>query len=329
MRELPDIRSVARVRPARLYKLWEGLGYYTRARHLHEAAQVILSDHGGEFPERYEEILALPGIGRYTAGAICSIAFNQSTPVLDGNVTRVLTRLFDIDDDPQKATTKARLWRLAKVMVGQAADERADHRSARTRLCTGNCSLLNQSLMELGAVICTPRQPQCVRCPAQAHCQAYRKDRVLELPRRRSRARITHQRHAVFVVEYRGCFLVRQRPTGTVNAHLWEFPHIEVGSQPFDTPTLARVAIGIRADRLEPLCTVKSVITRYQITQHAFRVQVERFGRTPSGHRWLRLPALESRAFSSAHRRILAVLRRPTLSKSSHNRNRINSCIDL
>src|SRR5947207_2187106 len=120
MRELPTVQSLARARPEKVLKLWEGLGYYTRARNLQTAARMIVARHGGHFPERFEDVLALPGIGRYTAGAICSIAFNQPMPVLDGNVTRVLARIFGIEKNPKEKETNAQLWNLAQGLVSGA-----------------------------------------------------------------------------------------------------------------------------------------------------------------------------------------------------------------
>src|SRR5262245_2633220 len=117
MRDLPTLDSLAKARPEKILKLWEGLGYYSRVRNLHQAAQLIATRHGGRFPERFEEILALPGIGRYTAGAICSIVFNEPKPVLDGNVIRVLTRVFAIKDNPTEKAANAKLWQLAEQLV--------------------------------------------------------------------------------------------------------------------------------------------------------------------------------------------------------------------
>src|ERR1700761_3320382 len=149
MRELPTIELLAKANPQKIHKLWEGLGYYTRVRNMQRAAQIIVNEQAGNFPDDFESILNLPGIGRYTAGAICSIAFNQPTPILDGNVMRVLTRVFGISENPRDKKANAQLWELAEQLVALAAPKRSE----------GGCSHLNQSLMELGALICTPREP--------------------------------------------------------------------------------------------------------------------------------------------------------------------------
>ena len=243
MRELPTIEAVASASPDKIHKLWEGLGYYTRARNLQKAAKQILEKYDGKFPRNFDDVLALPGIGRYTAGAICSIAFNQPTPILDGNVIRVLTRVFGIGKNPREKKTNAQLWRLAEELVAHAASSPSICRRRRKeshstsissqRLLTSSptCANLNQSLMELGALVCTPRNPQCEICPVKKLCVAFREGRIGELPNLGKREAATARRFVAFVVERNGRFLVRQRPAGVVNAHLWEFPNVEIGAR--------------------------------------------------------------------------------------------------
>src|SRR5690348_10038681 len=180
MRELPTIEAVAKASPAKIHKLWEGLGYYTRVRNLQKAAQMILEKHDGKFPETFEEVLELPGIGRYTAGAICSIAFNQPTPILDGNVIRVLTRVFGIAENPRDKKTNEHLWTLAEQLVTHAALSNRKSKIGNRKFPA--CSHLNQSLMELGALICTPREPKCGACPISKQCFAHQKNRVADFP---------------------------------------------------------------------------------------------------------------------------------------------------
>ena len=306
MRELPGVQALAHAKPERVLKLWEGLGYYTRARNLHMAARFLAAHRRAQFPREFSEVLALPGVGRYTAGAICSIAFNQPTPVLDGNVTRVLARLFEIDADPREGATQAVLWRFAETLVTQAAAEATDYRSARTRHCAGNCSLLNQSLMEFGAVICTPRQPRCSACPLRAHCLAFKAGRVAELPRVRPRDSVTARHFLAVVAGHRGHFLVRQRPAGTINGQLWEFPALEVDGRRLSPQQSALALLGTMPDRLSPLCTVRHTITSSRITLHAFSAKL-RSRRVVQGSagRWLTLRELARLPFPSAHRQVL------------------------
>lgn len=263
MRALPDIQSLARASEQKVLKLWEGLGYYTRARNLQRAAK-LLGD--GDFPRTYDEILELPGIGRYTAGAICSIAFNQPTPVLDGNVARVLSRLFATNDG---------LWEAAAKLVS----------------ITPRCGALNQALMELGAVICAPRQPNCPECPVRALCLARKLGRVKDFPAKAPRPATIKRRFAVFVYQHKGRYLVQQRPVGMVNARLWEFPNVEL----FDRA----LPPGQR------LCAFQHTITRYRIAVEAFLIHE----RPRTSGKWLPLPRLDALPFSSAHRKILVALR--------------------
>ncbi|HEU5126184.1 MAG TPA: A/G-specific adenine glycosylase [Verrucomicrobiae bacterium] len=330
MRELPTIESLAGASSEKIHKLWEGLGYYTRVRNMQKAAQFIIAHHAGKFPEKFDDVLALPGIGRYTAGAICSIAFNQPRPIIDGNVIRVLTRVFAIAEDPRDKATNARLWNLAEELVAHVAHpsrlrvRRAsrsvlqpggetppklaggDACATETSACnTNSCSSLNQSLMELGALICTPRSPQCLICPIVKHCCARQLNRVEDFPNLGKRVEITERRFAAFVVEHEGSFLVRQRPADVVNAHLWEFPNVELPQSKTEVIDLAKTVLGFAPKTFESLGTIRHSITRYRITLEAFSVNgIQKPRRLPSGH-WLPLTELQKLSFPSAHRKIL------------------------
>jgi A/G-specific adenine glycosylase len=279
MKELPTVEVFARARPQKVLKLWEGLGYYTRARQAHTAAKLIMQEHGGKFPREFEQILALPGVGRYTAGAIGSIAFNQPQPILDGNVIRVLCRIFGIEGNPRDKETNAALWDLAAQLVA---------------VFPKRCSELNQSLMELGALVCTPRQTKCPDCPARRHCAAYRTGRVAELPALPARAAATERRFVAFVARKEDRFLVRQRPAGVVNAHLWEFPNVEAPEKDSQFDILQE----------QPVCRVRHSITRYRILLEAFPAQANK--RTAGD--WKTIAQLRRLPFASAHRKILETM---------------------
>jgi A/G-specific adenine glycosylase len=258
MRELPTTESLANASSEKIHKLWEGLGYYTRVRNMQKAARDILENHGGIFPKTFDDVIDLPGIGRYTAGAICSIAFNQPTPILDGNVIRVLTRFFGIAENPRDKKTNEQLWQIAKELVGRAKTakvskvEKNISSSPTSHPSRDNsCSFLNQSLMELGALICTPRSPQCAICPAKKLCVARKKNLQEQLPNLGKRTEITQRRFAAFILERDGRILVRQRPAGVVNAHLWEFPNIELINGTSDVSAAAREVLGITPQRLD------------------------------------------------------------------------------
>jgi A/G-specific adenine glycosylase len=312
MRALPTIAALAKAKPQTLHKLWEGLGYYTRVRNLQRAAKVIVKQHGSRLPSDFETLLALPGIGRYTAGAICSIAFDQPQPILDGNVMRVLTRSCGIAGDPRERKTNARLWQLAQEMVLQAAKlgvptSTSPHAPRTTHHAPRTCSEFNQSLMELGALVCTPRQPRCGFCPIAKHCVAYRQDRVHQLPGLSRRIRATPRRFVAFIAQRRGLFLVRQRPAGVVNAHLWEFPNLELPPADSDLRRAARRALGVLPRTLELLATIKHSITRYRITLEAYQISGREAARIPAETqgRWLGHSRLSQLAFTSAHKQIL------------------------
>jgi len=316
--ELPTIAAAAKADSAKLHKLWEGLGYYTRVRNLQKAAQVIVEKHGGKFPEKFEEVLALPGIGRYTAGAICSIAFNQPTPILDGNVIRVLTRLFGIAENPKEKETNTRLWQLAEELASHAKSQSRKENNSPLRAFAplredNSCSHLNQSLMELGALVCTPRNAQCLICPVKKLCVAFKEGRVDELPNLGKRETATARHFIAFAVERGGKFLVQQRPAGVVNAHLWEFPNVEITGTKPDLEAAFKKLFNLKPKAIQPLRTVKHSITRYRITLEAFSVSLAKRPVNTSG-RWLAPDEFDSLAFSSAHKKLASAAAKSILS---------------
>lgn len=322
MRRFPTVQVLADAPKDHVLKFWEGLGYYMRARNLHRAAQTIVTQHHGVFPREYQKILSLPGVGRYTAGAICSIAYNQPEPVLDGNVMRVLTRVFAIEKSPREARTNRRLWNLSEELVRLAAHSPSAERP---------CASFNQALMELGATICTPRQPKCTVCPIQNECRAFREGRTTELPKLRRGRAIIPRRVVAFVISNGERYLVRQRPAGSVNAHLWEFPNLETKSSAYDVATVARRCLGFLPRGVHSLCCLKHMITRYRIrldvfagtTTKAKNQSSSSYAWEPMGNfgfqtktpismsqttRWCTLKQLEKLAFPSAHRKIVKAL---------------------
>lgn len=305
MRELPTLTALAEASSERIHKLWEGLGYYTRVRNMQKAAQHIVANHSSDFPTNFEHVLALSGIGRYTAGAICSIAFNQPTPILDGNVIRVLTRIFAIDGNVRDKATNTQLWELSQELVSHARNATRKNVAPFMRESM-TCSHLNQSLMELGALVCTPRAPQCLLCPLSKSCVAFAQGRIGELPNLGTRTKITERQFAAFIWEQNGKYLVRQRPEGVVNAHLWEFPNVELESKT-DLRSAAQSLIGVAPETFSQLCTIKHSITRCRITLNAYKGQVKPSSTTPGI--WKTLPQLQKLAFTSAHKRILNLLR--------------------
>ncbi len=317
MRELPTIEALAKAREEKILKLWEGLGYYSRARNLHRAAREIQANRAGAFPTEFEQVLALPGVGRYTAGAICSIAFNQPTPILDGNVARVLARLFLLPGDPRKAKISGKFWEKAEALV------RCVHELGQTEKLAKNrpraCSSLNQSLMELGALICTPAKPLCVKCPVASLCRAHNDGLVDRFPQRASRPTTVKRREVVFVVRRSGRILLRRRPTGAVNAGFFELPAVELSPK---VPTAAAAArkLGLKLSGKGPLCRVQHTITRFRIHVEACEAavletrgksQTEESARsvirngTPKGCEWRSLRSLGTLPLASITRKVL------------------------
>jgi A/G-specific adenine glycosylase len=289
IRELPSVAALAKAKPERVLKLWEGLGYYSRVRNLQKAAQQIVQKHGGVFPSRFEEILELPGVGRYTAGAIGSIAFGLATPIVDGNVARVLARYLGLRGDPKSRETNAALWESAARLVKAAHD-------------FGACGDLNEALMELGATVCLPRQSECVRCPVQQKCFARKNGQTGELPEIAARPASEARVFRAALIRRGGKILVRQRPEGVVNAGFWELPNIEAGRE---TPAQSfQRLFGGSEFSSERLCDVKHTIMRFRISLEIFALEAGR----GSDCKWLKTINLGSVPLVNAHRRALAKL---------------------
>ncbi|MCG3137707.1 MAG: Adenine DNA glycosylase [Phycisphaerae bacterium] len=206
LERFPTIQSLAAAEQDEVLKYWAGLGYYSRARNLHSSAQQIVQQRGGKFPGSAEEWMQLPGIGRYTAGAICSIAQRQRQPILDGNARRVLSRWFALRAQPSPRTT-AKLWQLAEQVMPK-----------------NNCGDFNQAMMELGATICRPREPHCDTCPVTRYCQAFQQKIVQKIPVKKS-TRSTPTVHLICVaITHRHRMLIRRRPPRGLWGGLWELP---------------------------------------------------------------------------------------------------------
>ncbi len=209
MKAFPTIEKLAKAKLGKVLKLWEGLGYYSRARNFHKAAKIIASKHHGKIPSDYNILISLPGIGRYTAGAISSIAFNQPVALVDGNVSRVLTRIFDIHDDILKLETQKELYKIADQLVPPE-----------------NPGDFNQALMELGSLVCFPSMPNCGDCPLKNICLARRKGTQESLPVKSKQAPKKNVYIFAGIIRNREKILVRERPHTGIWGGLWELPNI-------------------------------------------------------------------------------------------------------
>jgi len=209
LQRFPTLSDLAEAPIESILQVWAGLGYYGRARNLHRAARILKEEFQGEVPPEPEVLERLPGIGPYTAAAIASIAFDKDVAVLDGNVTRVLCRVYGIDDDPKRPSTRRTLQALADRLLPK-----------------GNAAVFNQAVMELGALVCKPGRPECPSCPLRAICVAHAKDMTERLPSRSPRARIPLRVRVVAAIEVRGRLLFRRRATEGLLGGLWELPGV-------------------------------------------------------------------------------------------------------
>ncbi len=252
----PTVAALASADLDELLSLWQGLGYYARARHLLRAAQLIVTQHGGQVPDSRKALLALPGIGDYTAGAILSIAYSQAEPAVDGNVRRVLARLYDLELDADSPA--ARRW-FADVSASMLHTERAgDH---------------NQAIMEFGATLCAPRNPTCSSCPLASLCLAFARGTVLERPvRAPRRAAPTHELVAAHCEQDGRLLLVRRSPAGLLGG-LWELPNWAV---PAEAAPAVALAAALRAHVDTPLVGEELTLVRHAYSHFAVRVHVFR-----------------------------------------------------
>ncbi|HEX7594186.1 MAG TPA: A/G-specific adenine glycosylase [Anaerolineae bacterium] len=294
----PNIRALAAAPLDDLLKTWEGAGYYARARNLHRAAREIVARFGGKIPQTVDELLTLPGIGRYTAGAIASIAFNRDAPVLDGNVTRVLCRYFNIADDPKKAGTQKELWKLAEELLPH-----------------GKAGKFNQALMDLGATVCMPRSPACGACPLKRGCAARRLRIQAQLPAKRKKKALPHHQVAVGIIWKRCKILIAKRFERDLLGGLWEFPggHQEKGeSLAHCVQREVREELGITVKVEEEFAVVDHAYSHFRITLHAFHCRWRRGRPRAIGcaeWKWVSLRELARYAFPTANRRIIAELK--------------------
>lgn len=307
LRRFPTVRRLATAPLSRVLASWAGLGYYIRARRLHRTAKLIVRNYSGRFPDRYEDLLSLPGIGRYTAGAILSIAFGKKFPVLDGNVERVLARIMAVRSDIKAPACQKFLWAMAEDLVPARAP-----------------SEFNQSMMELGAMVCLPRQPQCGRCPVQSFCRAHRLNLETSIPQIRQSPN-TQQIHRVAAVirDQRNRVLLWQRQGKTQLRGFWEFPHFDLGDRELNSQPERRNYAALLEKRLRAsigqghrvsrsLCAFQHSITFRRIRLHAFEINLAEDSnlrhRENSAQRWVAVNHLKNHLYDSASLKILAAI---------------------
>jgi A/G-specific adenine glycosylase len=300
----PTTDALARARPDAVLRSWAGLGYYSRARNLHRAAKQIVARHGGEFPRRIEDALALPGTGNYTAAAVLSIAYGEPHAVLDGNVARVLARLGAIRGDLKQPKRWRALAEAAKALLpAQAAPAEC--------ACTRGAGTWNQAMMELGATVCTPRAPQCTACPVARWCRAHALGIALRLPEPRQKPKpVRLALSAAILLDPGGRTLLVQQKNlhRTLFSSLWHFPAVQSEMpEPDKLARYLRSAFGIRA-RLQVLPTTRHTVTFRRILLAPFLVRVAKLPSSKlaatGGARTPRLAEIERLPISSATKKI-------------------------
>lgn len=298
MKRFPSLRSLANASQEDVLKMWEGLGYYSRARNLHKAARIIANEMSGRFPSDYHDIIKLPGVGGYTAAAIGSLAFNQDRAVLDGNVIRVLSRLYAFTKDTRSTAAREELQQMTENL-----------------LIKGEAGSYNEAMMELGATVCLPMNPKCEVCPVVSACLAARSGRPTDYPVKAPRKKVPHIVVGAAVIRNRkGEVLIAQRREKDMLGGLWEFPggKQETGEtiQQCITREL-KEELGLNVQVEEFLTTVHHAYSHFTMDMHTY------FGRIKSGrprpihcqdYRWVRIPDLRDVPYSKADLNIIAEL---------------------
>lgn len=281
MTRFPTIETLAAASQEEVIKMWEGLGYYSRARNLHAAAKTIVAEYNGQLPATEADLSKIQGIGPYTRGAILSFAFRKKAAAVDGNVIRVLTRYFGICDDVHKSATVKKIWQIAKAIL---PDE-------EPWLCV-------EGLIELGATVCK-REARCWACPIAEGCTAFREGLQSRLPKNHKKRDSTSLVRAVFVIVHEGHFLLRKAEEGKVMEGLYEFPYREGKDQ--------EMPLKWSAKKIKNLPQVEHAFTRYKVRLYPALWQAnERF--VVDGHDWIFWKEMGLLPFSSGHRKILKML---------------------
>ncbi len=291
----PTVHSLASADEQDVLRLWEGLGYYRRARQLHAAARVIVANHRGQFPNDSRLAQSLPGIGRYTAGAVLSIAYDQREPILEANTVRVLGRLLAFPGDPHSKAGQATLWSFAEDL-----------------LPAKNVGQCNQALMELGSQICTPRNPACPKCPVAMLCPTKKYGLQESIPAPKMKKKFVEVSHAIVVVKRGQRVLVRQCGDSERWSGLWDFPRFELDTSQLDIQSQLHRRVqsltGIRIERSEHLETLRHGVTRYRITLECFLANPSR-GRLKTGARWISIEDLADYPLNTTGRKIAVLVR--------------------
>ena len=297
LERFPDIKTLAAADLQDVLKLWEGLGYYGRARNLHKAAGVVMEQHGGIIPGDPVVFRTLPGVGDYICAAVMSISDGHPLPVVDGNVLRVAARLFGLDDDIARPATR-------KVVTGILERHIAHDRPGD----------FNEAMMELGATVCTPKNPDCDTCPFSRHCVAQNENRVLQLPVKTKAGPVPEHRIVVAVIlDKQDRMLVQQRPRDGLLGGLWEFPGGKVEDGETLRKALARECreeLGVTVDIGHEIVTIRHAYTHFKIVLTAYLCRIERGTvNTKLPTKWITVDEIESLPFPKANHKLFPSIR--------------------
>jgi len=288
----PTVAALAGAAEHDVLRIWEGLGYYRRARQLHAAAKQIVADHAGAFPRSVAELRSLPGIGRYTAGAIASIAFDLREPIVEANSRRVIARLAGHAEPLGAAGGDEPIWEIAAGLVPKRHPGK-----------------FNQALMDLGALVCTPEQPLCGTCPLAACCVAKQTGRVAEIPMKVPRRAVKAVHETAVVVRRAGRVLVVRRGPGEWWEGLWDFPRVS-GAARVARRGIERseVLSGLACGAIERLGAITHTVTHHRITLDVVSCAAGRSGKASTGRRWVTAKALATLAMTSPGRRVATLM---------------------
>ena len=256
LQRFPDIASLADADEDEVMRQWAGLGYYARARNLHNAAKQVVELHGGEFPHNIDDVLSLPGIGRSTAAAICAFSFGTRGAILDGNVKRVFARHFGVAGDAKSKPVEDALWKIAREMLPQK-----------------NIEAYTQGLMDLGASLCGRREPACLLCPVQVSCVAYNAGRIDELPGRGVKRKTPHRETQMLVMIDSGEVLLEKRPPAGIWGSLWSLPEVPIGKNAL---AAAKARFGVMAGKKKICVPLVHGFTHYSLTIHPVEIAVSK-----------------------------------------------------
>lgn len=287
----PDLNSLAISPIETVLSLWSGLGYYSRARNLHRGAQFLLQHWNGQFPKTREQILTVPGIGPYTAGAILSIAFDLPEAIVDGNVQRVFARVYGERREIQKHEVQKFFWEMATQWVALAESPR----------------ILNQALMELGATVCHKGKPKCEQCPLQKNCVSFQNSWQEELPRKKARTKPVSLFWIALILESKGKYFLKKQPAGEWWEGLWGFPHLSVGEEAEFELQFHRWRKQLpKQTKWRELPFQTHTVTHHKIKVAPYLIQIQNKNPMKEGGEWFSPEDLESLALSSLARKTFA-----------------------